>query len=141
MFFYAGLFIACFIVAMIAVWLYRSITNAGRTVYKSILPSARTKSALDRHLDRVALRNRGQGASSPWGSSDKTRPEQYARIISQSRSSRGFNATGSGKGKTASSANYSRSNSGLALGSRETFACRDEEFEFAGKTYTVKRRA
>ncbi len=141
MFFYAGLFIACFIVAMIAVWLYRSVTNAGRTVYKSILPSAKGKSAFERHLDQVAIRNRGRGASSPWGSSDKTRPEQYARVVSQSQSSRGFSAAGADKRKTAGSANYSRSKSGLALGSQESWACRNEEFEFAGKTYTVKRQA
>jgi len=141
MFFYAALFIASLIVAAVSIWLYRSITGAGRKVYKSILPSSKSKSALERHLDHVALRNRGRGTASPWGSGDRTRPGQHARVVSQSRSAANYRAEGDGKRESRGGANYGRPRSGLALGSQHTWACRDEEFEFAGKPYTVKRQA
>jgi len=42
MFFYTALLIACVIIALVILYLYNSIVEVGRTIYRAFLPSART---------------------------------------------------------------------------------------------------
>jgi hypothetical protein len=42
MFFYVALLIACVIIALVILYLYNSLVEVGRTIYRAFLPSAKT---------------------------------------------------------------------------------------------------
>ena len=53
MFFYTSLFVASFIIAMVVLWLYKSLVGIGKAIYQAILPSS--KSNITAHAEEPAL--------------------------------------------------------------------------------------
>ena len=73
MFFYASLFVASVVVALVLVWLYRAIANAGKAVYQAILPSYKLNHDPTSHLDKVDLETSVNEVPMPWGWQGETR--------------------------------------------------------------------
>ncbi len=64
MVFYIALGVACCIVAAVALWLFRSVVEVGKTAYRAILPSARGQ----KQSTRLAhLNNTLSETPNPWG--------------------------------------------------------------------------
>lgn len=68
MFFYASLFLSCIVVAAVALWLFRAMSEAAKSVYRSMLPSARRGLGKTR---AARLEQSTQGSPTPWGWSGK----------------------------------------------------------------------
>jgi len=65
MFFYTSLFIACLIIALVILYLYNSVAEVGRTIYRAFLPSGRTKfSAQPQDRNSATTIN---DTLTPWG--------------------------------------------------------------------------
>lgn len=63
MFFYTSIFIASMVLALVVIWLSRSVIDAGRAIYRSMLPS--TKSGPVRRSGRK--KTTAFGTPAPWG--------------------------------------------------------------------------
>lgn len=67
MFFYASLFVACVILAVIIVWLYRALAGVGQAVYQAFLPSSKRDNGPTSHLDTQRLNTTINDVPTPWG--------------------------------------------------------------------------
>lgn len=77
MLFYIALGLACVIAAAVALWIFRSIYDVGKTAYRSILPSSEQK----KNDARLAHLNTDLGrAPNPWGWSG-TGGARHANLI------------------------------------------------------------
>ncbi len=142
MLFYTALFIASAAIAYIAVRLYRSINRAGHVIYETTLPGHKGRRTQDRRSGQAATRASESNVTTPWGwqgkskTSTRNRARAPVRSTADQKRDLGYKTTRQPLRK----ANLNKPVSAMALGSPESWACRDEEFEFAGKTYKVKRR-
>ncbi|GMR15393.1 MAG: hypothetical protein BMS9Abin30_1021 [Gammaproteobacteria bacterium] len=78
MFFYVSLFTASLIVALVALWLYHLLTDAGRTVYRSFSSGAKNTPPLA-YVERKVAHSTASGTPTPWGWGENTNPSQAAR--------------------------------------------------------------
>lgn len=81
MFFYASLFVAAFITATIVLWLYRALVGVGKAVYQAMLPSYKT----DVHDATAHLEDERQALTvndtlTPWGWAGHVQSSQLARV-------------------------------------------------------------
>lgn len=65
MFFYTALFVASVIAALITLYLFNVLKDAGKAVYRAFLPSS--KDNLSRHIDDVPFHATIKDTSTPWG--------------------------------------------------------------------------
>ena len=65
MFFYTSIFIASFIVAMVILWIYKSLANVGKQLYRALLPSA--KDDPSSKLEPKILPTTINETRTPWG--------------------------------------------------------------------------
>ena len=65
MLFYVSLTIACIIAALLILYLYNALADAGKEVYKALLPSSKNHRA-SRPLN-AKLNSNGNSATTPWG--------------------------------------------------------------------------
>lgn len=90
MFFYASLFVASFIVAMIVLWLYKSLANIGKAIYQAILPSS--KSNFTEHAKDTVTRLTVNNTPTPWGWGGNAKPANVARTNAASTGNQPSNA-------------------------------------------------
>ena len=155
MFFYTSLFIASLIVALVIVWLYNSVADVAKQVYKAILPSSKnnyTGQARD-----VPLHTTINDTPTPWGwnshETPKTVAKTHAALPSQATpwGWSGNDREIRGRGASHAIPNGSKTKAGLmGYGSKPKTAeksnqktgwpYREEEFEVAGKSYKVTRK-
>jgi len=77
MFFYIFLFIASLLAALVVLWLFHLIKDAGRSLYGFFLSGA--KSTPPAYVERNTARTTASGAPTPWGWGENTNPSQAAR--------------------------------------------------------------
>jgi hypothetical protein len=65
MFFYVALLIACVIIALVILYLYNSLVDVGRTIYRAFLPSARTNFTTQPQAKNLATTI--NDTRTPWG--------------------------------------------------------------------------
>jgi len=85
MFFYTFLLIASLIVALVILWLYKAIVDAGKVAYKAILPSTK-ETPSDQPEEAILSTTTGEIPTpwgwerrSPWGWKSHSKPNQVAR--------------------------------------------------------------
>jgi len=121
MFFYVSLFVACVISALLVLYIYNALADAGKAVYKAILPSK--KSNVTSHVRNVRFNSKVNEAQTPWGwkGNDHVTREPVTK----------------GAGATGLDAFVNRhDNDSASVG----WPYREEKNEFAGKAYKVSRR-
>ena len=137
MFFYTSLFVAGLIVALLILWLYNAILDVGKQVYRAILPSS--KSNVTRHVQEIPLhttindtvaktRAAKPSKATPWGwPGNKNEVQGHGPATSWPNGSK-TEASLAGNGEKPKSAQ------------KVGWPYREEEFEFAGKSYKVSRK-
>ena len=65
MLFYASLFLFCVVFSAIVLWLYRSMAEVGKAVYRAFLPSSKDK--VTREVRQESLNTPLSGTAAPWG--------------------------------------------------------------------------
>ena len=124
MFFYVSLFVACVILAFLALYLYNALADVGKVIYKAFLPSS--KGSPTSHLGKVRSRSSINDTQTPWGWKG------------------GDNETRAHRTKTAAPDGASGLDGFLDKHTNETSSVgwpyREEKTGFAGKTYKVTRK-
>jgi hypothetical protein len=151
MFFYTALFIASVIVAFVLLYLYRSLWEVASTIYKVFLPSAKTnhpRQAEDENLATSINRT-----PTPWGwdgraTSENANRPQAARQSGQTPWGWPGNdheirerSPGNRLLNSLHSLHDDVSATGADRNPTVGWPYREEEFEFAGKTYKITRKA
>lgn len=77
MFFYIFLFIASLLAALVVLWLFHLVKDAGRSLYRFFLSGA--KSTPLAYVERNAARATADDTPTPWGWGENTNPSQAAR--------------------------------------------------------------
>ena len=77
MFFYTSLFIASLIAALVILWAYRAIADAGQALLRAMLPS--TKKGPTSHLSARTMPTTINGTPTPWGWKNHDTPAHQAR--------------------------------------------------------------
>jgi hypothetical protein len=161
MVFYSILFVASVIVALVVLYLYHMLADVGKTVYKAFLPS--TKDSSSNHQTKVKVATSINDTPTPWGWQGKAAQESRKRtspVASPKNVPWGWKGNNheirdrgskppvqtavriGAKGLDAllkQSGNGSNSDS--ASRKKVGWPYREEKTEFAGKAYTVKRKA
>lgn len=161
MFFYTSLFVASFIVAMVVLWLYKSLVGAGKAIYQAILPSS--KSSITDHVKETAVPLTINNARTPWGWEGNASPATLARTHAALPEEKAFDAQSvpwGWKGNKHKVSEY-RVKDGIPLkpvtGARSKvfdrpsktasnmakmigWPYREDQFEFAGDTYRVTQK-
>ena len=125
MFFYASLFIGCAIAALLAIYLYKTITNLGEAFYRGLLPSS--KSNVTDHLSRTRSYSTRNNTPAPWGwkgSNGKIR--EHGPNTASANGSSGIGAFINDPGKQSASVGW---------------PYREEKTRVAGSSYKVSRKA
>lgn len=65
MLFYVSLFIACVISALVVLYIYNALADAGKAVYRALLPSS--KNNVTRHRRNVRFNSAISDTPTPWG--------------------------------------------------------------------------
>ena len=155
MFFYALLFIASVIVALVILKLYNSIVSVGKTVYTAFLPSS--KDGITDHFEGVPLTTTINETRTPWGWKDHSTPSTLTQThpaATEKQTPWGWpgNAKEILERKPADqSSDHADLNSYLKLQRAKAQAVkekkpsvgwpyREEKFEFAGKDHQVTRK-
>ncbi len=128
MLFYTALFIASLIVALVALWSFNVIADAGRSVFKGRLPS--TKNASTSHLGVQRLATTVNETPTPWGWKSHDTPANMAKTHAAPPSAQ-------------SQWGYSNSGSVRSVNSEKPavgWPYREEKSELAGKAYKVSRK-
>jgi hypothetical protein len=163
MFFYTSLFVASFIVAFIALWLYKSLVDIGKSFYQAILPSS--KNDITAHVEESNSPVTVNEAKTPWGWGGHATPATEARIQAavpdKSASNVPWGWPGSKHkvrtyqvkggipiraGKDAQAVAWSvadKTSPGAARKRAQKIGWpyREDQFEFAGDTYKVTQKA
>lgn len=156
MFFYTSLFVACVIIAIVVLYLYNSVVDVGKSIYKAFLPSSRNK--LTAHLEERKVVTTINDTPTPWGWKSHATPENIARTHPaapnaqtpwgwrgkphQTHNQHSAHGTGNTNG-----AGVPHSHNGGASSPEATdspmvgWPYREEKFEFTGKAYKVTRKA
>lgn len=122
MFFYTSLFVACVVAALLVVYLYNALVNAGRVFYRSFLPSSKDKIA--GHLSRTRYYSTRNDTPAPWGWRGNN--GEVREHGSHASSTSGLDAFISDHGKRSATAGWPN---------------REEKKEFVGSAYKVSRKA
>jgi hypothetical protein len=150
MFFYTALIVASVIVALIILWLFNAIADAGKVVYSAILPSSKTNA--NQHLDKaVHVASTINSTRTPWGWKSGATParEAHANPAKPSKQAPwGWPGNENEIREHGASAAYNAhlDDANAQLRSKETekpnvgWPYREEKFEMAGKTYKVSRK-
>lgn len=125
MFFYTSLFVACVIVALLIVYLFNAVANAGRAFYGSFLPSSKDKFT-GQHA-RTRYHSTRNAAPAPWGwkGNGSVIREHGPNAATMSGNS-GLDAFINDHGKKPAATGWPH---------------REEKTEFAGSSYKVSRKA
>lgn len=152
MFFYTSLFVASVIVALVIIWLYNSIVEAGKVVYHAFLPSSKTNTTS--HLDNKTVAPTVNDTPTPWGWRAGSKPATEARAHparpaenapwgwrgnANKIRDRGPNGHGTGLDSYLQKLDTRRKDR-KEKRARVGWPYREEMFEFAGKAYKVTRR-
>ena len=163
MFFYTSLFMASFIIAMVVLWLYKSLVGIGTALYRAILPSS--KSNITDHFTEPTLPLTVNGARTPWGWSGHATPATEARthvalpdkkapevpwgwpgnkhkVAPEYQVKEGIPlcpVTGARSG-TRSNADITPPKAVRARAKKIGWPYREDQFEFAGDTYSVTQK-
>ena len=155
MFFYALLFLASVVAALVILRLYNSIVSIGKTIYTAFLPS--TKDRITDHLEDVPLLTTINETRTPWGWKNHSTPSTLARTHpAQADKQTPWGWPGNAKKirehKPANQSSdrpdlntylkHQRANSQVVAEKKSTvgWPYREETFEFAGKDYKVTRK-
>ena len=147
MFFYATIFVASLIVALVILWLGHAIADAGKVVYQAMLPSS--KGGPTDHLAKEILRTTINDVPTPWGWGDKAQPRQAARTTSIAKSDNvPWGWPGNDREIRDHGQQYdldARLSSSVAAAEEKKDSApgwpyREDKFEFAGKAYKVNRK-
>ena len=152
MFFYTSLFVASVIVALVILWLYNSIVEAGKVVYRAFLPSSKTSTTS--HLDNQTVAPTVNDTPTPWGWKVGSKPATLARAHparpvenapwgwpGNPNEIRDHGPGGDGTGLDSYLSKLeARRNDRKAKRAPVGWPHREEMFEFAGKAYKVTRR-
>jgi hypothetical protein len=153
MFFYTSLFIASVIVALVILWLYNAIVDAGKVVYEAFLPSSKTSTTS--HLDKQqTVATTVNDTPTPWGWKAASKPSTEARTHparpienapwgwpGNPKVIREHGTGGDGTGlDTYMNKLESRRKNRKNKQARTGWPYREEMFEFAGKAYKVTRK-
>ena len=132
MFFYTSLFIASLVVALVIVWLYNAVADVATQIYRAFLPSSKNNTT--EYVREVSLRTTINDTRTPWGwnshETPRTVAKTHAAIPSSTSKASPWGWPGSDKPKSAEKEK-----------SKVSWPCREEESEFAGKSYKVTRKA
>jgi hypothetical protein len=146
MFFYTSLFVANLIVAFVLLWLYKPIMNAGRVVYRAILPSSKSNPAS--YLKQKVLLTTVNDTATPWGWKSSDTPRSMARRHAaqpSERDPRGWPGKGHDVGgrQTHRNTNVNKAVPRPADKSMQNIGWpyREEKLSSYGKANTVKRKA
>ena len=159
MLFYTSLFVASFIIAMVVLWLYKSLVGIGKAIYQAILPSS--KGNITAHVQEPALAMTVNNARTPWGWSGHTPPATVARTnaalpeekardaqsvpwgwpgnkhkIPEYRLKEGIPLLPTSDVRSKASTNMDRRSMAKKIG----WPYREDQFEFAGDTYKVTQK-
>ena len=146
MFFYTSLFVASLIVALVIVWLFNAMKNAGKAVYSAILPSSKNNPAS--HVKERVLLTTVNDTPTPWGWKSSDTPRNMARrhaAQSSERTSWGWK----GKGHDIDGRQAHRNTHDNKIVARPAASSmknvgwpyREEKLSSHGKANTVKRKA
>ncbi len=158
MLFYTFLFIACIIIALVILSLYNAVMSIGRKVYSAILPSS--KDRITDHLEGVTLNPTINDTPTPWGWQNHATPMNEAKTHpalpeptapwgwpGNNKAIREHGPGGNDSDHTATGAAFSKGRIEAKPQSAKEqqpmvgWPYREEKFDFAGKEYTVKRKA
>jgi hypothetical protein len=123
MFFYTSLFIASIFVALVILWAYHAVADAGYAIFRSLLPS--TKKGPTSHLSFQVRPKTINGTQTPWGWKNHDAPAKMARR------------------HTAMPLNHqSATNTAKEMNKPKnaTWVHREERSELGGKAYKVTRK-
>ena len=162
MFFYTSLFVASFIVAMVVLWLYKSLVGIGTALYRAILPSS--KSNTTNRIKERDLPLTVNDARTPWGWGRHATPATVARTPAALPKEKATETPWGWPGNNHKIPAYRvkegipiRSMSGAQSGALSTaditppkaagnrakkigWPYREDQFEFAGDTYSVTQK-
>ena len=155
MFFYALLFIASVVVALVILQLYHSVVSIGKTIYTAFLPS--TKDVITDHLEGVQLNTTINETRTPWGWKSHSTPSTLARThpaeakkqapwgwpgnTKEIREHKPVNQSSDGTDLN-SYLKQQRAKAQSVAEKKPTvgWPYREEKFEFSGKDYKVTRK-
>ena len=131
MLFYTTLFVISVIAALIILYLFNALKDAGKAVYRAFLPSS--KDSLARHIDDVQYRTTINDTSTPWGwngNDHGIREHHPKRAAGNAKSGLDafINQVGNDRDQKA------RKRAAVS------WPYREEKSEFTGKAYKVKRK-
>jgi hypothetical protein len=155
MFFYALLFLASVVVALVILRMYNLIVSIGKTVYTAFLPS--TKNGITNHLEGVPLTTTINETRTPWGWKDHSTPSTLARThpataekqapwgwpgnTKEIRGHKPVNQSSDGADLNSYLKHQrAKTQSGAEKKPTVGWPYREEKFEFAGKDYKVTRK-
>lgn len=148
MFFYTALIVASVIVALVILWVYHAISDAGKVVYRSM--PARSKNKANQHLDREIRAATTVDTRTPWGWKGGATParEAHAHPAMPSNQSpldwRGNGTNISEHGKSpAYKDQLAEANARLRSNEPKPhvgWPYREEKHEMAGSAYKVSRK-
>lgn len=137
MFFYISLFIAGVIIAFVVLYVYRSLWEVGQTIYRAFLPLA------------TAIKD----TPAPWGWDGHASPDSVKRphaVRQKGQTPWGWpgndqeireHGTGNGLLNSLRNLHDGVSATGAERNPSVGWPSREEQFEFAGKTYKTTRKA
>jgi len=148
MFFYTALFIASVIIAVVILWLGRSLADVGKAVYQAFLPSSKANRDPTGHLDTQRLTTTINDTPIPWGWKGDSSPSQVARVTPAAPATlepwgwSGAKQRARNNDSNQGSQNFLKTSS-TAPGKKKKekplvgWPYREESFEFAGKSCKV----
>jgi len=125
MFFYTSLFIASLFAALVILWAYHAIADAGSALLKSMLPS--DKKGPTSHLSARPMRPTVNGTRTPWGWKSHETPANLAK-------------THAAKPDHYAGIRYSAPKAANAVKPSAGWVKREERSELGGKAYKVTRK-
>ena len=125
MLFYTSLFIASIFAALVILWAYHAIADAGSAIMKTMLPSA--KKGPTSHLSAQSAQPSYSGAPTPWGWKSHETPTNLAK-------------THGVKPANSAGIQYSKPKNPKPSRPGTGWVEREERSELGGKAYKVTRK-
>ena len=162
MFFYTSLFMASFIIAMVVLWLYKSLINVGKVVYGAILPSS--KGNITANARDIVVPLSFNNARTPWGWGGHATPAAEARTHAalpdkkapdvpwgwpgnkhkvpeyQLKEGIPFHPVTGARSGTVSNERSTAAKANRSLAEKVGWPYREDQFDFAGDTYKVTQK-
>ncbi|MDH4018445.1 MAG: hypothetical protein OEU84_02495 [Xanthomonadales bacterium] len=152
MFFYTALFVASVIASLIILYLYNSLKDVGKAVYRAFLPSSKEK--LARQIQDAPYHSTINDTPTPWGWDGHASPVKQVKTASPSPSDnapwgwKGGDHQVRENGSKGSASGLNAFGNSTASGhaaktrnqARVGWPYREEKSESAGKAYKVTRK-